>query len=152
MTRRDHSDHRSGHAFSGIWQRGKSGCTAVSVVPLNERYTNTVPKVDITVFRNVFGLSVYVKDFAQENTDKCPMTLSGVIRYVRDEYGMRVSKSSVCAVRDKCGADVIALGAARVVPELNTEKERAVYEAFKVFTEIMGAAPIAQSGAVVIGA
>ncbi len=33
-------------------------------------------------------------------------------------------------VRDKCGADKIGSGTAKEVPELKSEKELAVYEAF----------------------
>ena len=100
--------------------------------PLNGRYTNTYPSVDFATFRNVFGITVYMKDFdLNEDVEPYPLTIGGIRRYVRDEYGVEVSKSSVCAVRDKCGASEIGLGTAKVVPELKSQKELAVYEAFK---------------------
>ncbi len=92
---------------------------------------NTVPNVDFAAFRNVFGITVYYDDFDfSEDIEPYPLTIGGVRRYVRDEYGIEVSKSSVCAVRDKCGADKIGSGTAKVVPELKSKKELAVYEAF----------------------
>ncbi len=101
-------------------------------VPLHERYTNTCPSVDFSAFRNVFGITVYMKDFDfSEAEDPYPLTLGGVRRYVLNEYGIEVSNSSICSVRDKCGASEIGSGTAKVVPELKSKKELAVYEAFK---------------------
>ena len=73
-----------------------------------------------------------MKDFDYiEDDDPYPLTIGGIRRYVRDEYGIEVSKSSICTVRDKCGADEIGFGTAKVVPKLKSKKELAVYEAFK---------------------
>lgn len=73
-----------------------------------------------------------MKDFDfDEDIDPYPLTIGGVRRYVRDWYGIEVSKGSVCSVRDKCGADKIGYGTAKVVPELKSKKELAVYEALK---------------------
>ena len=72
-----------------------------------------------------------MKDFDYiEDEDPYPLTIGGVRRYVRDEYGIEASKSSICAVRDKCGANEIGYRTAKVVPELKSKKELAVYEAF----------------------
>ena len=77
-------------------------------------------------------LSLYGSVFdLNEEVEPYPLTIGGIRRYVRDEYGVEVSKSSVCAVRDKCGASEIGLGTAKVVPELRSRKELVVYEAFK---------------------
>ncbi len=79
----------------------------------------------------MFGITVYYDDFDfSEDIEPYPLTIGGVRRYVQDEYGIKVSKSSVCAVRDKCGAKEIGSGTAKVVPELKSKKELAVYEAF----------------------
>ena len=80
----------------------------------------------------MFGITIYLKDFDfSEDEDPYPLTIGGIRRYVRDEYGIEVSNGSVCSVRDKCGADELGYGTAKVVPKLKSRKELAVYEAFK---------------------
>ena len=115
----------------GFWTRVRLPPT-----PLNGRYTNTYPSIDFSAFRNVFGITVYMKDFDFDE-DPYPLTIGGVRRYVRDEYGIEVSNGSVCSVRDKCKADKIGLGTAKVVPELKSERELAIYEAFKALGMVL---------------
>ena len=59
------------------------------------------------------------------------LSIGGVRKWVKKSYGMDISKSSVCSVRDKCGADKLEPGAAKIVPKLKSKKELAVLEAFK---------------------
>ncbi len=78
--------------------------------------------------KNLFGLVLELKN---EDIDSFPLTIGGVRKWVKKVYGLEISKSSVCSVRDKCGADKLEEGAAKVIPLLKSEKEQAVLEAFK---------------------
>ena len=60
-----------------------------------------------------------------------PLSIGGVRKWVKKSYGLDISKSIVCSVRDKCGADKLEPGAAKTVPKLKSKKELAVLEAFK---------------------
>ncbi len=70
--------------------------------------------------------------FLREEKDEVPLSINGVRKWVQNEFGIHISKSSVCAVRDKCGADKLEVGAGKDIPKLKSEKEKAVLEAFKV--------------------
>ncbi|MBP5385109.1 MAG: hypothetical protein J6Y57_09080 [Lachnospiraceae bacterium] len=59
------------------------------------------------------------------------LSIGGVRKWVKRSYGLDISKSSVFSVRDKCGADKLEPGAAKIVPCLKTKKEIAVLEAIK---------------------
>ena len=59
------------------------------------------------------------------------LSIGGVRKWVKKSYGLVISKSSVCSVRDKCGADKLEIGAGKIVPSLKSKKELAVLEAFK---------------------
>lgn len=59
------------------------------------------------------------------------LSIGGVRKWVKKSYGLDISKSSVCSVRDKCGADKLEIGAGKMVPKLKSKKELAVLEAFK---------------------
>ncbi len=59
------------------------------------------------------------------------LSIGGVRKWVKRVYGLDISKSSVCSVRDKCGADKLEIGTSKVIPKLKSEKEKAVLEAFK---------------------
>ena len=82
-----------------------------------------------SAFKNVFGVVFEFDD--QIKGQGYPLTIGGVRRWVFDEYGLDISKSSVCAVRDKCRADKLEVGAGKVIPVLKSDKELAVLEAFK---------------------
>ena len=70
-------------------------------------------------------------DFLEEEAEEYPLSINGVRKWVRTEFGISVSKSSVCAVRDKCGADRLEKGVGKKVPRLKSKKVQAVLEAFK---------------------
>ncbi|MCR4785671.1 MAG: hypothetical protein K5847_03345 [Lachnospiraceae bacterium] len=78
--------------------------------------------------KNIFGL---VLELVKDDIEYFPLTIGGVRKLVKKEYGLDISKSSVCAVRDKCGADTLEQGAGKIIPKLKSEKELAVLEAFK---------------------
>ena len=63
----------------------------------------------------------------------CNLSIGGIRKWVKKEYGLDISKSSVCSVRDKCGATEFKVGAATLVPKLKTEKEQAGLAAFRYF-------------------
>ena len=70
--------------------------------------------------------------FLNEEKDDFPLSIDGVRKWIQNEFGIHISKSSVCAVRDKCGADKLEVGAAKAIPILKSDKEKAILEAFKV--------------------
>ena len=78
--------------------------------------------------KNLFG---FVLERESNNTESYPLTIGGVRKWVKSEFGFDISKSTVCAVRNKCGANELALDACKCVPRLKSEKEIAVLEAFK---------------------
>ena len=81
----------------------------------------------ICSFRNPY-------DEVSEYWQKCSnLSIGGIRKWVKKEYGLDISKSSVCSVRDKCGATEFKVGAATLVPKLKTEKEQAVLAAFRYF-------------------
>ncbi|MCR5232801.1 MAG: hypothetical protein K6E53_02710 [Lachnospiraceae bacterium] len=70
-------------------------------------------------------------EFLDLEKEEFPLSIDGVRKWVQNEFGIHISKSSVCAVRDKCGADKLETGAGKVIPKLKSAKEQAVLEAFR---------------------
>jgi hypothetical protein len=69
------------------------------------------------------------KDVPQE---PAKLTYGLLQKWIEDNHGVTVSKSSITQVKNKCGIQKIEFGArCEVVPELKTEKERLVLEAFE---------------------
>ena len=66
------------------------------------------------------------------------LSIGGVRKWVKRSYGLDISKSSVCSVRDKCGADKLEIGAGKIVPSLKSKKKLAVLEAFKALGFLEG--------------
>ena len=75
--------------------------------------------------KNIFGL---VLELVKDDIEYFPLSIGGVRKWVKKEYGLDISKSSVCAVRDKCGADKLEVGAAKAIPILKSDKEKAILE------------------------
>ena len=99
--------------------------------PLDAVETNCRPTAQIAVFRNVFSVIVLTKtkDVPQK---PARLTFGLLQKWIEDNHGVKVSKSSITQVKNKCGIQKIEFGAkCNVVPELKTEKERLVLEAFK---------------------
>ena len=79
----------------------------------------------ICAFRNPY-------DVVSESWKNCyQLSIGGIRKWVKREYGIDISKSSVCAVRNKCGAEKLEVGAGKIIPKLKSNKELAVLEAFK---------------------
>ena len=72
-----------------------------------------------------------IPEIQEPDLDTLKPTIGNVRKWIKFEYGFNVSKSSVCAVRDKCGCVDLSRGAAKVIPELKSRKELAVLDAFK---------------------
>ena len=106
----------------------------------------SIPCIDEHLSVRVFKTRIYLicgyRNPYEAESEKWQNTYSlsigGVRKWVKKSYGLDISKSSVCSVHEKCGADKLEPGAAKIVPKLKTKKELAVLEAFKtlgLFTE-----------------
>ena len=110
----------------GFWTRVRLPPT-----PLNSQASNPSSNISFSAFKNVFAI---IYELGSDCLQKgYPLTIGGIQRWISDEYNMEVSKSSICAVRDKCGVDRLEVGAAKSIPNLKSEKEKIVFEAFKAF-------------------
>ena len=107
---------------------------------------STIPCFDEHLSIKVFKTRMYLicgfrNPFEAESEkwqNSYQLSIGGVRKWVKRSYGLDISKSSVCSVRDKCGADKLEIGAGKIVPKLKSKKELAVLEAFKtlgLFTE-----------------
>ncbi|OQA24072.1 MAG: hypothetical protein BWY61_01289 [Firmicutes bacterium ADurb.Bin354] len=100
---------------------------------------STIPCFDEHLSIKVFKTRIYlicgIRNPYEAESEKWQnsyqLSIGGVRKWVKRSYGLDISKSSVCSVRDKCGADKLEPGAAKIVPCLKTKKEIAVLEAFK---------------------
>ena len=102
--------------------------------PLESQASNTVQKIKIAVFKNVFSLSVDFNQFQTENDDSnSPVTFARIQKWVKDKYGIHVSKSSITQVKSKCGITSFDTSQKVPAPFLKSEKEKMVLEAFKEF-------------------
>ena len=91
--------------------------------------SNPFQEIKIGARKNMGCISLNT-GFLNEEKDDFPLSIDGVRKWVQSEFGLHISNSSVCAVRDKCGADKLEIGAGKVIPVLKSEKEKAVLEAF----------------------
>ncbi len=106
------------------WVRLPSG-------PLDNRYTNPSSNARVSVFGNVFGIIIELSQ--PPRTKEYALTFGGIIHWVFDYYGVRISRSTITQVRNKCGLSSLeARGEKEIVlPSLKSEKEQMVIEAFK---------------------
>ena len=65
----------------------------------------------------------------------CPPTYAAIQKWIEDNHGVKVSKSSVTMVKDKCGVTKIDFKAGKEPDSgiIKTAKERLVLEAFRAF-------------------
>ena len=98
--------------------------------PLDFRVSNPYDTIKVGARKNTGCISINT-GFLKEEEIEFPLSIDGVRKWVRAEFGISISKSSVCAVRDKCGANKLEKGAGKLVPQLKSKKEKAVLEAFK---------------------
>jgi len=100
---------------------------------------STIPCIDEHLSIKVYKTSIFLicgfpNPFEEESKtwqNTYPLSIGGVRKWVKKSYGLDISKSSVCSVRAKCGADKLEIGAGKIVPNLKSKKELAVLEAFK---------------------
>ena len=101
--------------------------------PLDAVETNCRPTAKIEVFRNVFSIivSTETKDIPPKTSK---LTFGLLQKWIEDNYGVKVSKSSITQVKDKCGISKLEFGVkCDIVPDLKTEKEKLVLEAFQFY-------------------
>ena len=101
--------------------------------PLDAVETNCRPTAKIAVFRNVFSVIVptKIKDVPRK---PAKLTFALLQKWIEDNHGVKVSKSSITQVKSKCGIQKLEFGAkCESVPNLKTEKERLVLKAFEYY-------------------
>lgn len=88
------------------------------------------------VFRNVFG--IVIPFLSKDISKKAPnISFSMIQKRIYDMFGKQVSKSSISQVKEKCGLYKLEYGCkAFVIPQVKTENEKMVIEAFKYFNII----------------
>ncbi|MBQ7565406.1 MAG: hypothetical protein IJT16_15630 [Lachnospiraceae bacterium] len=104
-----------------------------STIPcFDEHLSNLSIKVYKTRIYLICGFRNPYEAESEKWKNTIQLSIGGVRKWVKRAYGLDISKSSVCSVRDKCGADKLEIGAGKIVPSLKSKKELAVLEAFKV--------------------
>ena len=104
--------------------------------PPKSKRSNTVQIRNIAVYRSTFGIVLDTSGYGAEQTDPdCPPTYAAIQKWIEDNHGVKVSKSSVTMVKDKCGALKIDFKAGKEPDSsiIKTAKERLVLEAFRAF-------------------
>ena len=88
------------------------------------------------VYRNIFGIVIPIenKDISIEAPN---LSFSVIQKWVCDNLGKNVSKSSISQLKDKCGIIKLEYGCkASIIPQVKTENEKAILEAFEFFNII----------------
>lgn len=102
--------------------------------PLKSKRSNTVQIDGIAVCQSMFGIVLDTSgyDAGQDDAD-CPLTYAAIQRWIEDNHGVRVSKSSITMVKDKCDALEIGFKAGKEPDSgiIKTAKEKLVLEAFR---------------------
>lgn len=112
----------------GLWTR-----VQLPSGPLEAEQLNRCPIPQIVVFRNVVSI-IIPRELVDGPRKPAKLTFELLQKWIEDNHGVTVSKSSISQVKNKCGLSKIEIGAkCKVVPELKSEKEKLVFEAFKHF-------------------
>ena len=103
--------------------------------PLKSKRSNTVQIRSIAVYKNEFGIVLDTFGYGAEQTapNEYPLTYAGIRQWIEDNHDIKVSKSSITIVRNKCNALKLDYKAGKE-PSTNiikTQKEKLVLEAFK---------------------
>ena len=100
--------------------------------PLEAVETNCRSIAQIGAFRNIVSivLATNVNDVPKKPNQ---LTFGSIQKWIEGAYGVKVSKSSITQVKNKCKIDKIEFGACGERPELQTEKEKLVLKAFEYF-------------------
>ena len=102
----------------------------------NPRPGSTVQIRSIAVYRSTFGIVLDTSGYDAGQCDPdCPPTYAAIQKWIEDNHGVKVSKSSVTMVKDKCGALKLDFKAGKEPDSgiIKTAKERLVLEAFRAF-------------------
>lgn len=106
--------------------------TTIRQVDLNSLWSKQCPPNQALLFVHDFIiLRLTIPQISEPDLDTLEPTIGNVRKWVRFEHGIKVSKSSVCSVRDKCGCKDLSRGSARIIPQLKSRKELAILDAFK---------------------
>ena len=98
-----------------------------STIPcFDEHLSNLSIKVYKTRIYLICGFRNPYEAESEKWKNTIQLSIGGVRKWVKRAYGLDISKSSVCSVRDKCGADKLEIGAGKIVPSLKSKKELAV--------------------------
>ncbi len=76
-------------------------------------------------------ISVDADEFEKQETLKSEYSFKCIKKWIQYTYGVTVNNSSISMVKKKCGIDTLERGATTVIPQVKTDKERLVLEAFK---------------------
>ena len=91
----------------------------------------------MAVFHNEFGIVLDTSGYGAElvSMHDYPLTYAGIRRWIEDNYNVKISKSSIAAVKNKCNVSIIDFNAGKEPDTKNIgfEKEKFVLEAFKAF-------------------
>ena len=83
----------------GFWTRVRLPST-----PSTRRYTNTIPSIEFSVFRNVFGITVYTDDFDTEQyLQKKKASYKDIRAWIKMKFGVCVSNLNVSQAKRRFG-------------------------------------------------
>ena len=120
---------------NAAWNCFRTGVRLPSPPPKSKR-SNTVQIRNIAVYRSTFGIVLDTSGYDAGQCDPdCPPTYAAIQKWIEDNHGVKVSKSSVTMVKDKCGALKLDFKAGKEPDSgiIKTAKERLVLEAFRAF-------------------
>lgn len=113
-------------------KRSDSVSTTIKLVDSTELWSKPCPSsTTVKTDNNYIILHLEIPAIEEPDLDTLKPSIGNIRKWVKFEHGIDISKSTVCAVRDKCGADNLEKGSAKITPELKSRKELAVLDAFK---------------------
>lgn len=98
--------------------------------------SSTVQIRSIAVYKSTFGIVLDTSGYgAEQNDPDCRPIYAAIQKWIEDNHGTKVSKSSVTMVKDKCEVLKIDFKVWKEPDSgiIKTAKERLVLEAFRVF-------------------
>ncbi len=101
--------------------------------PLDCEVQNGCPTVHFAVYKNQFSF-IFDVNWAYEPQKRNKLSFGTIQDWIYDVYGIRVSKSSITQVKNKCNVKSLEEPGDDIVnPELKSIKEKMVLEAFRYF-------------------
>lgn len=100
--------------------------------PLEAVETNCRSITQIGAFRNIVSIA-FMTNINGVPKKPNQLTFGSIQKWIEGMYGVKVSKSSITQVKNKCKIDKIEVGVKGEIPELQTEKEKLVLKAFEHF-------------------